>query len=208
MRPGAGRPVRRWRMLLLLAGGLLIALALSAGPALVVRRPLSAPDAIISLASHEWERLPTAARLAAAAPDARVVLTRPPRPGVFNCHDCDHRVDRLRYYGVAESRVDTLQLTVDGTYGEALAARGFAQERAIRRLIVTTSPYHTRRALAVFRKVFQGLPVDIGVEPASDGQSGSALLWWVRPVDLAYVPYEWAGLAYYAWMHGVWQIGV
>ena len=59
------------------------------------------PDAIVSLASHEWERLPEAAALARRAPKAIVVLSQPINLNAFNCHDCEHRVDRLVAAGVA-----------------------------------------------------------------------------------------------------------
>jgi uncharacterized SAM-binding protein YcdF (DUF218 family) len=200
------RPPRRRRTFLIGVLCVVIAAAVAAGPLLVVRRPVAAPDAIISLASHEWERLPTAARLAAAAPEALVLLTRPPHPNIFNCHDCDHRVDRLHYYGVAESRVRTIQLTENGTYGEALAVLAFAREHGTRRVMIVTSPYHTRRSLAVFQKVFEGTAVEIGIEPALADSGARPWRWWSRLDDFAYVPYEWSALVYYTWMHGVWRV--
>ena len=54
----------------------MIVLGSHAGSALVVSEPLASPDAIVSLASHEWERLPAAAALARQYPEALVVLTR------------------------------------------------------------------------------------------------------------------------------------
>ena len=74
-----------------------------AGRLLVVTAPVIQPDAIVSLASHEWERLPEAARLAARSPAASVLLTQPPAVTLRNCHDCAHRVDRLAHLGVSRS---------------------------------------------------------------------------------------------------------
>jgi uncharacterized SAM-binding protein YcdF (DUF218 family) len=177
-----------------------------AGTSLVSVRPVSNPAAIVSLASHEWERLPDTARLAKAAPSASVILTLPQPVSVFNCHDCGGRVNRLRHLGVSPDRVRILPLTTPGTYGEADAVLGFARKAHIRRLIVVTTPYHTRRSLAVFHKVFDGSGIEIGIEPASSSPARPDR-WWATPYDRAYVAYEWAALVYYGFRYGVapWQ---
>lgn len=207
-RRSTGRPPRRRARALapLLACLLLLALMATgyAGTALVVSHPLQRVDAVISLASHEWERLPLAARLAAVNPDAIVVLTEPEDVNQFNCHDCAHRVDRLQHLGVAKSRVRVLRITHPGTHGEALAALEFARYAGIRHLMIATSPYHTRRTLATFRKVFENTEVEIGIEPAMASSRAQPARWWWQPDDRAYVPYEWAAIAYYAWQYGVW----
>ncbi len=193
---------RTWILTLIVT----VAGLVSAGPVLVVRRPVEAPDVIVSLASHEWERLPVAARLAAEAPGALILLTHPEFVTPYNCHDCEHRVERLQLLGVDFRRVRTVPVLTHGTHGEALAALAFAREHGTRRLVIATSPYHTRRALAVFRTVFEGTGVEIGIEPAAGGSTAEALFWWLKPVDFAYVPYEWAAIGYYAWEYGVWPM--
>ncbi len=181
----------------------MLAAAPRAGTALVVREPMHRPDAVIALASHEWERLPLVATLAGASPDAIVLLTQPPEVTPYNCHDCANRIDRLRHFGVAASRVRVLPITGQGTYGEAVAALAFARAAGIRHLLVATSPYHTRRTLATFRKVFENTGVEIGIEPAMASSLARPSRWWWQPDDRAYVPYEWAAIVYYAWHYGV-----
>ena len=175
----------------------------NAGLALVVTRTLSRPDAVVSLASHEWERLPMTARVAAENPTALVLLTLPQPPTPLNCHDCANRVDRLRHLGVAPSRVRIVPLTAGGTYGEAAAAFTFARQTRIRRLVVVTSPYHTRRALATFRDRFAGAGIEVGVQPASATSPSDPARWWRTPYDRWYVRYEWAALVYYTVRFGV-----
>jgi uncharacterized SAM-binding protein YcdF (DUF218 family) len=174
-----------------------------AGPALVVRVPVAEPEVIVSLASHEWERLPTAARLASEHASAVVLLTEPPHVTEFNCHDCANRVHRLRLLGVAGDRIGHVTLTGPGTHGEAVAVLGYARETGLRRLVIVTSPYHTRRSLGVFRKVFEGTGVEIGVEPALADSVARPERWWWGGYDRAYVAYEWAAIAYYGWKFGV-----
>jgi uncharacterized SAM-binding protein YcdF (DUF218 family) len=204
-RSQASRRVRRRFALaaaLLLVAGAMWALA-QLGDVLVVSSGLARPDAILSLASHEWERLPLAARLAQAYPDAAVLLTVPANVTRSNCHDCPNRVDRLRHLGVDPSRVHLLRLTGPGTHAEATAALGFARDTGIRRLLVATSPYHTRRSLALFRKVFSGTGIEVGVEPATATSPARPGRWWLAGYDRAYVAYETAAIAYYFWHYGV-----
>ena len=174
-----------------------------AGTSLVLSKPIDDPDIIVSLASHEWERLPTVATCALRFPHALVVLTLPQKLNGFNCHDCGNRTHRLELAGVPARRVRVIELTEGGTYGEALAVRRFVSTAKLKRVLVVTSPYHTRRALATFESVMAPDGVRIGVEPASATSRAVPRWWWLLPDDRAYVPYEWAAIVYYAVRHRV-----
>ena len=190
----------RLRSAAVIGGVALLALALAAtraGTLLVVADSLPHPDAIISLASHEWERLPATARLATANASAVVLLTLPQPVTIYNCHDCAGRVGRLERLGVHQDRVRVLPLTEPGTYGEARAAVAFARQAHVRRLVIVTTPYHTRRSLATFESVFEGSGVEIGIEPASTSPAKPDR-WWADPYDRWYVAYECAAIVYYA----------
>lgn len=167
-----------------------------AGTALIVTKEVAAPDAIVMLASHEWERLPAAAALARRYPEARVLLTVPRTATVYNCHRCAERVDWLEEEGVASERVRLMNTTQSSTFGEALATRAQFRQEPFARLVVVTSPYHTRRALATFTNVFAGTGIDIGVVPASPA-AGRPNRWWLDAYDRWYVRYEWAALLMY-----------
>ena len=174
-----------------------------AGSFLVVERPVASPDAILSLASHEWERLPEAITLAHRYPDSLVLLTLPPVVNDYNCHDCAHRVDQLRRNGISPQRIRVLPITLSGTFGEAAVAHDFATRQHVRRLLVVTSPYHTRRSLATFQTVFRGSGVGIGIEPATATSPARPDAWWRSPYDRWYVRYEWAAIGYYVVRHRV-----
>ena len=177
-----------------------------AGRVLVLSRPVQSPDAIVSLASHEWERLPAAAAAAVRFPSAHVLLTLPSRITVYNCHDCSHRVARLVGAGVSASRVRILPLNVGGTRGEAEASRNEVVRARFKRVLVITSPYHTRRTLAVFRSAFSGTGVEVGIEPASRYSQARPWLWWTALYDIWYVTYEWAASTYYALRYQIWPV--
>ena len=174
-----------------------------AGRVLVVSRPVPSPDVIVSLASHEWERLPAAAAAAARYPSAVVLLTQPITVSVYNCHDCAHRHQRLVAAGVDPARITTMQLSGEGTRAEAEVSRQYARSIPIKQLLIVTSPFHARRALAVFRHAFQGTGVQIGVEPATRYSEARPAWWWTTAYGRWYVAYEWAAMAYYAGRFGI-----
>src|SRR3954469_16875893 len=99
---------RRWGGALVLMAAVSVCPLRPAGAALVIAKEIDRPDAIVSLASHEWERLPEAAALARQAPNARVVLSQPISLNAFNCHDCGHRIDRLVAAGVSADRIELM----------------------------------------------------------------------------------------------------
>ena len=174
-----------------------------AGDALVVSADVDRPDAIVVLASHEWERLPVAAQLGRRFPSARVLLTVPAEVTGHNCHDCAGRVTWLHEAGIARDRVTVLPQPVTNTYDEANATSSFAAEQGIDRLVIVTSPYHGRRALATFRHLFQaaGVAAHVGLVTPRSGIDPAR--WWLRRYDRDYVAYEWTGIVYYAVRFGV-----
>jgi uncharacterized SAM-binding protein YcdF (DUF218 family) len=174
-----------------------------AGSWLVVSVPLDQPDLIVSLASHDWERLPEAARLAERFPGALVLLTRPDHVTPYNCHDCEHRPDVLVALGLERERIQVRIITAPGTFGEALMIRDFMKAADRHRLLVVTSPYHTRRTLGILRHVFSGTLTQFGVVPASRFSQAQPATWWLAGYDRFYVTYEWAALFYYAARYGV-----
>jgi uncharacterized SAM-binding protein YcdF (DUF218 family) len=174
----------------------------NAGRALVVQQDVGTPDAIIMLASHEWERLPAAAVEAKRYPNALVLITHPPVVTAYNCYRCDERVAWLQSEGVAEARIRVLRGNITNTYAEAQAARPFLSRAHAARLLIVTSPYHTRRALETFETVFQGTGIQIGVVPAVGARAEPAQ-WWRSSYDRHYVLYEWAASVKGRVEHGI-----
>jgi uncharacterized SAM-binding protein YcdF (DUF218 family) len=188
-----------------LTGIVLVSLALRyGGETLVVPRHLEAPDGIVVLASHEWERLPVAAQLARQYPAARLLLTLPAEVTDHNCFECAERLRWLSDAGIGRERVTVLPRLVTNTYDEARATADFvSHHHRIDRLVIVTSPYHGRRALATFRHLFRsaGVPTDLGL--ASQVSVADPSRWWLRRYDREYVAYEWTGIVYYAVRFGI-----
>lgn len=168
-----------------------------AGRALVITKDIGPPDAIVMLASHEWERLPAAAALARQYPSSVVVLTVPVAVSKWNCHLCADRAAWLQHEGVAAGRIIELPDRVANTRDEALVVSRFVGARQMKAVMVVTSPYHTRRALGVFEHAMRGSDVRTGILPATATSIAVPDRWWGQAYDRWYVTYEWAALVYY-----------
>jgi uncharacterized SAM-binding protein YcdF (DUF218 family) len=120
-----------------------------------------------------------------------------------NCYRCAERVDWLVRAGVPRRRIVVLAPRVRNTHDEAAATFSYAATRGIHSVLVVTSPYHGRRALATFRTAFRGSPVRVGIETAMRESNAQPRVWWMRATDRAYVAYESAALVWYAARYGV-----
>ncbi|BCS33174.1 hypothetical protein TBR22_A24010 [Luteitalea sp. TBR-22] len=191
---------RRWTAWLAGVVAVLLVGTLPLGPWLVRSRPVASPEVILVLGSHESERLPHAARLARQWPTARIWLTQPVVVTLHNCEDCAHRIDVLGRLGVDPPRVRLIAPRVRNTFDELAAARRLAAAEGVRRILVVTSPYHTRRVIGLVSAA--GWLASVGVEPCPT-PSGLAWPWWSRRYDRRYVVYEVAALAENSWRHGI-----
>ncbi len=181
---------------------------LEIGNVLALSSPIPSPDAIVALGSKEWERLPVAARVARDNPSAVVLLTTPVSVTEKNCYRCDNRVEWLVRAGVARRNVVILAQKVRNTHDEAAATFSYAATRGIRSVLVVTSPYHGRRALATFRAAFAAVPVRVGIETSLGESGASPQSWWMRAYDRWYVGYESAAIIMYAVRYGVNPFGL
>lgn len=184
---------RRWWL-----GAALAAVAIGAPLPLIVERPVERPDAVVVLASHEWERLPAAADLARQHPESAVVLTVSREFSDLSCHLCGERPRWLNHLGIDGRRIVEVETSAGGgTWGEAISVTGEARRRGWTRLLVVTSVYHTRRSLWTFRKA-AGEGLEVGVASARAHSALRPATWWAAPEDLWYVAYEWAAMVKYA----------
>jgi uncharacterized SAM-binding protein YcdF (DUF218 family) len=69
--------------------------------------------------------------------------------------------------------------------------------------LIVTSPYHARRALATFDRVFEDSGIAIGLVHARETSPARPSRWLLAGYDRAYVAYEWAAIAWYKVKYGV-----
>lgn len=108
----------------------------------------------------------------------------------------------LELEGVPPSAIRVVPGIVRDTRDEALAVLHALPPQRPARLVVVTSPEHTRRALWAFRKVFAGTHVDIRMAPARHLRFDETNWWRHDEGVLAYLheylklPYYWARYAF------------
>jgi uncharacterized SAM-binding protein YcdF (DUF218 family) len=105
--------------------------------------------------------------------------------------------------GVPADSVEVL-LGPTSTLEEARAVRRWCDGRTIRSITVVTSPFHTRRARAVFRHAFRKSGVRVMVDHAPWDVAGfSTHRWWTREKELMAVFDETVKTLYYAGEHKI-----
>jgi uncharacterized SAM-binding protein YcdF (DUF218 family) len=130
---------------------------------LIVSVPMSHADGIIVLGGEPLARPTEAASLYKEGVAPRVFVT-----GTGDAASC-RKV--LMGAGVPASAI-IVEPKATTTYANATLLKPLLEESNVTSALIVTSPFHTRRALATFRKVMPG--IRFGVTDASIG-------WWGRP---------------------------
>ena len=130
---------------------------------LIVSVPMSRADAIIVLGGEPLARPTEAARLYQQGVAPRVFVT-----GTGDAARC-RKV--LMGAGVPASAI-IMEPKATTTYANATLLKPLLEGAKVNSALIVTSPFHTRRALATFRKVMPG--IHFGVTDASIG-------WWRKP---------------------------
>ena len=129
---------------------------------LVVSVPMKKADALIVLGGEPLARPLEAARLYKQGVAHRVFVT-----GVG---DASRNRQILMAEGVPAFAITT-ESKATSTYTNATLLKPLLEAAGVRSAVIVTSPFHTRRALATFRKVFPN--ISFGVTEASIG-------WWKK----------------------------
>lgn len=164
--------------------------------------------AVLAGASAYEERCAHAAEIWNEQRTARVVLTNDGvRSGWVSTEQrnplfMERARQALERAGVPRQKIEELPQIVAGTYQEAVLLRNFATTRGVRSIIIVTSPYHTRRARWILRRVFDGSGVEVKVDAAvpHDGTPHPSTWWFYkrgwRDVVGEYVKFVFYALSY------------
>jgi uncharacterized SAM-binding protein YcdF (DUF218 family) len=173
---------------------------------LIVQAKVDSPDAIIVLSgsSTYLERASWAARLYREGRAPLVVLTN---DGVIG--GWDNREDRnpmfyelsqrrIQQEGVPSTQIQVAPGQAVGTYDESLLIRDFAVEHRLKRLLIVTSGYHSRRALWSIRRACEGSGIEIGIDSPPPGwQTPAPSVWWLKRRGWKLVAGEYVKMIYY-----------
>src|SRR4051812_28728679 len=206
---GVKSKAARWRRFLIPA--LLLTLlapvfAWAAAELLIVKADLPAADAIVifSGSSTYVERADWAAKLYREGRAPLVVLTN---DGLIS--GWDHREERNPYFyelasrrlqqqGVPADRIQLADGHALGTYEESVLIRDHSSSHNLKKLLVVTSGYHSRRALWSMRRACEGSGIQVGIDPPPPGsQTPSPWRWWSRRWGWKVVAGEYVKMAYY-----------
>ena len=200
---------RRWRRLasysvLLLAAWSLF--AWGAARALIVHSELAQADVLVVLSggSSYAERARRAAELFGQRRASRIVLTDDGLQGPWSYEKernptyTELEAEELRLAGVPAESIEVLPQKVSSTYDEAVLLQDYARSRGLQSVLVVTSPYHSRRALWVWRRIFNESGIKVGLAHAPTGQQSPApATWWWHPGGWRSVAGEYPKFVYY-----------
>ena len=210
-RPKNGKALRRWRVLLIASLSAVVAwpvIAWTAAQLLIVKSDLNSVDAIVVLSGSSTfiERTDWAARLFREGRAPLIILTNDSlisgwnRGEERNPYFYELAARELRERSVPAQKIRVVPEIATGTYEESLELREYATTHKLKRLLVVTSAYHSRRALWSMRHACAGSGIEIGIDgPPPGWQTPSPWSWWWHRWGWNVVAGEYAKLLYYRW---------
>jgi len=173
---------------------------------LIVKADVESPDAIVVLSGSSTyvERAAWAAQLYREGRAPLIVLTN---DGLIS--GWDHGQERNPYYyqlstrrleqqGVPADRIQLAPGQALGTYEESLLVRDYATAHNLKRLLIVTSGYHSRRALWSMRRACESGGIKVGIDSAPPGwQTPSPWAWWRKRWGWKIVGGEYVKMIYY-----------
>jgi uncharacterized SAM-binding protein YcdF (DUF218 family) len=166
-------------------------------------------DAILVLGGGQGERLTLALRLYREGLAPRIFITGPSDPVIPEYSDSDGitQAEAKRLIAVDKGvpgDMVTVILGATSTYEEAEISADVFKNMGFRKILVATSPYHTRRARKTFRKVYEREGIDVlTLNGGWELSPYSYEHWWWRESDTFPVLLETAKLGYYLFRYGV-----
>jgi len=167
---------------------------------LVVADPLKRSDAIVALGGGDMRRYIVAAKLYQEKWAPVVISTGDLVPDYIEALGEKLTFAELGAKLLIKDGVPLQSVVIinkgTSTFEEAAAVKEYSQRNKFQRIIVVTSIYHTRRARAVYRKMFANSGIEIITRSAEGGQFHAGR-WWTREDDLVFVNSEWVKLFLY-----------
>lgn len=105
----------------------------------------------------------------------------------------------LRKLGVPDSAVQSFGNEVTSTREEAAGLRQWLEQHPVKRLIIPTDPFHTRRVRYIFERELRGTGVQLTVTSISNDRY-DPLAWWKSEEATLHFQNEGIKLAYY-WLN-------
>lgn len=206
--PPIKKAAHRRRMLTVTVSCLAIwpLLAWGAAKLLIVKSELLQADAIVVLggSSTYVERTDWAARLYREGRAPVILLTNDGMISGWNQQEqrnpyfYELAASELRDRGVPAAGIQVVSEVASSTYEESLKLRDYAVAHKLKRLLVVTSAYHSRRALWTLRRACQGTGIEVAIDgPPPGWQTPSPSTWWWHRWGWKVVAGEYVKMIYY-----------
>jgi len=210
----AGSPRKKYALRNILAAGagllLLFTLAFALrfqiltgiGGYLIINDNLKPADAIFLLNSDVNIRPFRAAELYQQGLASVIIIARSEDTPVVSLglvpNDTDISVGVMEKLGVPSDKIIILTIPggVTSTFDEAAALRKYIETNHVRRIILVTSAFHTRRAGWIFHRTLAGLPVVLEMA-AVPYTAFDQTIWWKSESGLITVNNEYIKLIFY-----------
>ena len=172
---------------------------------LIVRIPQGHSDVIVILSGSSTiqERVEHAAELFNSQSAKRIILTNDNEQGGWSTTEqrnpffYEYARAELIGLGVPRDRIEVLYTPISSTWEEAQVVRSYVVSNDLHNVLIVTSSYHSRRALATFRALFPQ-NVSVGMDPVKTGiQTPSPTMWCFQPYGWQIVVAEYVKLIYY-----------
>jgi len=183
-------------------------IAWTAAQLLIVKSDLNSADAIVVLSGSSTfiERTDWAAKLFREGRAPAIILTNDSlisgwnRVEERNPYFYELAARELRERSVPAQKIQVVPEIATGTYEESLELREYATTHKLKRLLVVTSAYHSRRAFWSMRQACAGSGIEIGIDgPPPGWQTPSPWSWWWHRWGWKVVAGEYAKMLYYWW---------
>jgi uncharacterized SAM-binding protein YcdF (DUF218 family) len=173
---------------------------------LIVKSELPSADAIVVMSgsSTYQERTAWAARLYREGRAPIVILTSDGLISGWNKAEqrnpyfYELAAKELQQQGVPADKIRVISGAAIGTYEESLGVREYASTNNLKRLLIVTSAYHSRRALWSMRRACEGSGIEVGIDgPPPGWQTPSPSTWWWHRWGWKVVAGEYVKMIYY-----------
>jgi uncharacterized SAM-binding protein YcdF (DUF218 family) len=172
----------------------------------VITDALERADAIVILGGDLVTRCQAAARLFSQGWASRMWVTKGPyrdeqevlkQYGIAELEAHEKCLAILTFHAVPDRAVTILDGYNGSTIDEVEKVRDYLQLQGLKRVIVVTSNFHTRRVRMLFRRVLRGKGMEVLVQPAPPNVLFDPKEWWTRRRDSKTLLWEYQKLFFY-----------
>ena len=154
-------------------------------------------DVIIVLSGNNTVRIPFALKLFKDGYAPRLMLTtevrRKEQRFCLTNIEIAHLLMQESTIETELSLIPSLKSGASSTFDEAYDVLEFSQKQGLKRLILVTDSFHTRRALYAFRKVFGEHSIELEMA-AAPNEYFDETNWWKSEIGI--VSYFWEGIKF------------